>query len=118
MTFLEQIEPVKQAALAEIQGAADLGQLEQARINYLGANGKFTALLKQIGVLPKEEKPAAGKSMNQAKVELEGAFTARRTDLEMKAALPKEPTDFSLPGRRRSLGKLHPLTKVSEDIVA
>jgi phenylalanyl-tRNA synthetase alpha subunit len=35
----------------------------------------------------------------------------------MKAALPKEPTDFTLPGRRRVLGKLHPLTQVTEDIV-
>jgi phenylalanyl-tRNA synthetase alpha chain len=31
--------------------------------------------------------------------------------------LPKEPTDFTLPGRRRALGKLHPLTQVTEDIV-
>jgi phenylalanyl-tRNA synthetase alpha chain len=37
--------------------------------------------------------------------------------LELKAALPKEPTDFTLPGRRRPLGKLHPLTQVTEDIV-
>jgi len=35
----------------------------------------------------------------------------------LKAALPKEPTDFTLPGRRRPLGKLHPLTQVTEDIV-
>ena len=35
----------------------------------------------------------------------------------MQAALPKEPTDFSAPGRRRALGKLHPLTQVTEDIV-
>ena len=42
---------------------------------------------------------------------------ARREELELKAALPKEPTDFTLPGRRRALGKLHPLTQVTEDIV-
>jgi len=35
----------------------------------------------------------------------------------LKASLPKEPTDFTLPGRRRVLGKLHPLTQVTEDIV-
>jgi phenylalanyl-tRNA synthetase alpha chain len=37
--------------------------------------------------------------------------------LELKAALPKDPIDFTLPGRRRALGKLHPLTQVTEDIV-
>lgn len=115
--FLDQIEPLKQAALAEFRAAKDVGALEQARVNYLGSHGKFTALMKQLGSLPKEEKPAAGKTINLVKSELEAALTERRSDLEMKAALPSEPTDFTLPGRRRPLGKLHPLTQVTEDIV-
>jgi len=60
---------------------------------------------------------AAGKTINQAKVELETAMSERRRDLELKAALPAERTDFTLPGRRRPLGKLHPLTQVTEEIV-
>jgi phenylalanyl-tRNA synthetase alpha chain len=115
--FLDQIEPLKQAALAELRAAPDLVALEQARVNYLGSNGQFTALMKQLGKLSKEEKPAAGKAVNSAKVELEAALTQRRSELELKAALPQEPTDFTLPGRRRVLGKLHPLTQVTEDIV-
>jgi phenylalanyl-tRNA synthetase alpha chain len=115
--FLEQIEPLKQAALSELRAATDLGALEQARVNYLGSHGKFTALMKQLGSLPKEEKPAAGKTINIVKGELEAALTERRGELELKAALPKEPTDFTLPGRRRQLGKLHPLTQVTEEIV-
>jgi phenylalanyl-tRNA synthetase alpha chain len=115
--FLDQIEPVKQAALQDLKAAADPAALEQARVTYLGSNGKFTALMKQLGTLPKEEKPAAGKAVNTAKVELEQALAARRSELELKAAKPAESTDFSLPGRRRSLGKLHPLTQVTEDIV-
>jgi len=55
--------------------------------------------------------------INQTKVEVEAALAVRRGELELRAALPKEPTDFTLPGRRRSLGKLHPLTQVTEDIV-
>ncbi len=117
MPFLDEIEPLKQAALAELRGAPDLAALEQTKGIYLGAQGKFTALMKQLGSLPKEEKPAAGKLVNQAKTELEAAVTDRRADLELKAALPKEPTDFTLPGRRRTLGKFHPLTQVTEDIV-
>jgi phenylalanyl-tRNA synthetase alpha chain len=115
--FLEQIEPLKQAALAELRAAADLAALEQARVNYLGSHGKFTALMKQLGSLSKEEKPAAGKTINTVKGELEAALTERRGELELKAALPKEPTDFTLPGRRRPVGKLHPLTQVTEEIV-
>ena len=115
--FVDQIEPLKQAALAELRAAPELAALEQARVNYLGSNGKFTAVMKQLGALPKEEKPAAGKAINLAKVELEAALAECRVQLELKAVQPKEPTDFTLPGRRRALGKLHPLTQVTEDIV-
>jgi phenylalanyl-tRNA synthetase alpha chain len=115
--FLDQIEPLKQTALAELKAAPDLAALEQTKGAWIGPNGKFTALMKQLGTLSKEEKPAAGKLINAAKVELEAALTARREELELKAALPKEPADFTLPGRRRALGKLHPLTQVTDDIV-
>jgi phenylalanyl-tRNA synthetase alpha chain len=115
--FTDSIEPLKQEALTQLRAAEDSAGLEQARVAFLGANGKFTGLMKQLGALSKEEKPAAGKALNLAKVELEAALTARRTELELKSALPRDPIDFNLPGRRRSLGKLHPLTQVTEDIV-
>jgi phenylalanyl-tRNA synthetase alpha chain len=115
--FLDDIEPLKAAALAEFAAATDLAGLEQARVNFLGSNGRFTALMKQLGALSKEEKPAAGKAINVTKAALETAFAGRRSELELKAALPKEHTDFTLPGRRRSVGKLHPLTQVTEEII-
>ncbi len=115
--LVDEIEPLTQAALAELQAASDLPALEQARVRFLGSNGKFTALMKQLGSLPKEEKPAAGKAVNAAKTRLEGALTERRSALEVVAAQPREPADFTLPGRRRPVGKLHPLTQVTEDIV-
>src|SRR5438552_7301663 len=114
---LNEIEPLRQAALAKLKAAPDLAALEQAKGDWVGAHGKFTALLKRLGSLPKEDRPASGKLINQAKAELEAALASRRDELELKAALPKEPTDFTLPGRRRALGKLHPLTQVTDDIV-
>ena len=117
MPLLDDIEPLKQTALADLAAAPDLAALEQTKGAWLGGNGKFTALMKQLGTLPKEEKPAAGKLINVAKQEIEAALLARREALELAAALPKEPTDFTLPGRRRALGKLHPLTQVTDDIV-
>ena len=115
--LIDQIEPLKQTALADLKAAPDLAALEQTKGAWIGPHGKFTALMKQLGTLSREEKPAAGKLINAAKTELEAALTERRSELELKAALPKEPTDFTLPGRRRALGKLHPLTQVTEDIV-
>jgi len=117
MSFLDQIEPLKQSALAEMRNAADSPALEQARVSYLGTHGKVTSLMKQLGTLSKEEKPAAGKLINAAKTEIEAALAERKAELDLLASRPKEPVDFTLPGRRRRLGKLHPLTQVTEDIV-
>lgn len=115
--LLEQIQPLKDAALAAFADAPDLPALEQSKGHYLGAEGRFTVLMKQLGGLPKEARPLAGKAINAAKVELEAALGRRREELELRAALPREPADFTAPGRRRTLGRLHPLTQVTDDIV-
>lgn len=114
---LTDLDSLKREALEAFAAAATPAALEQARAAYLGVNGRFTALLKALGTLPKEERPAAGRVLNAVKTELEAALAARREALALEAARPKHPTDFSLPGRRRHLGHLHPLTQVTEDIV-
>ena len=70
-----------------------------------------------MGSLPKEDRPKAGVQINQAKKKLEALLARRKEELEMAAAMPSQATDFSLPGRRPVLGKCHPLTQVTEDIV-
>ena len=117
MSLLERIESVKQAALTELRAAAELPALERAKGAFLGAEGQFTALLKELGSLAREVRPVAGKTLNAAKQEIEAILAERRTELELKAALPKEPSDVTLPGRRRPSGRLHPLTQVTQDIV-
>ena len=116
-TLLDRIEAVKQAALSELRAARELPALDRAKGAFLGAEGQFTALMKELGTLAKELRPLAGKAVNAAKQELEAQLSARREELELSAALPKEPTDFTLPGRPRRTGKLHPLTQVTSDIV-
>lgn len=115
--LLQELDPLKQSALTELRAVADLPALEQAKGTWLGPSGRFTALIKQLGTLPKEERPAAGKAINAAKTELEAALSEQRRTLELRAALPSEPIDFSAPGRRRRTGRQHPLTQVTDDIV-
>ena len=115
--MLEHIDPTAQEALSALENASDLQTLDQARVRYLGVNGQFTARLKQMGSLPKEDRPKAGVQINQAKKKLEALLARRKEELEMAAAMPSQATDFSLPGRRPVLGKCHPLTQVTEDIV-
>ncbi|HKS38963.1 MAG TPA: phenylalanine--tRNA ligase subunit alpha, partial [Verrucomicrobiae bacterium] len=86
MALLDDIEPLKQAALADLKAAADLAALEHAKGAWIGPHGKFTALMKRLGTLSKEDRPAAGKTINTAKAELEAALIGRRSELELKSA--------------------------------
>lgn len=113
----EQVEPLRTACVAELRAAPDLAALDRVRAGYLGPNGRLSLLMKELGKLPKEERPAAGKLINAAKAELEAVLAERKNELSLEAVLPAVPTDFTLPGRRRPLGRLHPLTQVTEDIV-
>ena len=117
MSLLDEIEPLKAEALAELNAAADQASLDQAKGKWLGPQGRFTGLMKQLSTLPKGDRPTAGKVINIAKGELKTALKAARDRIELTGVVPTESTDFTAPGRRRSLGKLHPLTQATEDIV-
>ena len=117
MSLLDEIEPLKAEALAELHAAADQAALDQAKGKWLGPQGRFTGLMKQLGALPKGDRPTAGKVINIAKGELETALKAARDRIVLTGVVPTESTDFTAPGRRCSLGKLHPLTQATEDIV-
>jgi phenylalanyl-tRNA synthetase alpha chain len=117
MSLHDRLSAIKEAAKEELRAAKELPSLERAKGQFLGPEGSFTALMKELGTLAKDMRPIAGKAINAAKQELEAILAEKRAELELRAALPKEPTDFTLPGRRRPLGRLHPLTQVTEDIV-
>ncbi|MBV5274335.1 MAG: phenylalanine--tRNA ligase subunit alpha [Lamprocystis purpurea] len=108
------IDALRAAALAAIDDAADLAQLDQVRVRFLGKSGELTALLKQLGTLPKEERPAAGQWINQAKDALQQALDARKVVLDQAALMARlgaECIDVTLPGRGRQSGGLHPVTR-------
>ncbi len=108
------IDTLRDAALRAIADAADLADLDRVRVRYLGKSGELTSLLKQLGGLPKDERPAAGQHINQAKVAVQGALDVRKAALEqtsLEARLSGERIDVSLPGRGQRAGGLHPITR-------
>lgn len=108
------LELLRRAALAAIAEAPDLAGLDQTRVRYLGKSGELTALLKGLGVLPKEDRPAAGAQINRVKEALQQAFEARRQSLEaaaLAARLSGGHVDVTLPGRGQRSGGLHPITR-------
>ncbi|HEX7080264.1 MAG TPA: phenylalanine--tRNA ligase subunit alpha [Gammaproteobacteria bacterium] len=106
-------ELVREAESAA-SAARDLQQLDAVRVKYLGKKGLLTHRLKELGRLPPEERPAAGKDINAAKQALTRVIEARRRALEagrIEAALAAERVDVTLPGRGELPGNLHPVTR-------
>lgn len=102
-----------------VDAAANLAQLDEVRVRYLGKSGLLTAQLKQLGKLPKEQRPAAGQAINQAKQALQASIESRRSELEQQALterLASQRIDVTLPGRGSGLGGLHPVTRTLERI--
>ncbi|MDO8909078.1 MAG: phenylalanine--tRNA ligase subunit alpha [Pseudohongiella sp.] len=106
-------------ALTAIEATSDERTLEQLRVDYLGKKGQLTELLKGLGKLPAEQRPAAGEHINETKRQIQQALDARR-DLLVEQALShqlaSETIDVSLPGRRQSTGGLHPVSRTMERI--
>jgi len=98
----------------ELAACNDLAALDQVRVRYLGKKGLITELLKGLGRLPAEERPAAGQRINEAKEALQAALATRRADLESareQAVIESHRVDVTLPGRGEGIGGLHPITR-------
>ena len=106
-------------AINLFDGIDDAAELEQAKARYLGKSGTLTELLKGLGKLSPEERPAMGSRINQAKETLEAALNRRRDAIQAKklgAQLAGEALDVTLPGRGLGTGGLHPVTRTLERI--
>ena len=114
MDALDSLLSEAQAAFLATKSASEL---EQIKARYLGKTGALTDLLKGLGKLPAEERPAAGGRINHAKSLLESALEARREALkkaELETKLREESLDVTLPGRDMGWGGLHPITRCRE----
>ena len=106
-------------AINLFEGIEDAAELEQAKARYLGKSGSLTELLKGLGKLSQEERPAMGSRINQAKEAIEAALNSRRDAIQVKkldTQLAGEALDVTLPGRGLGTGGLHPVTRTLERI--
>ncbi|MBW2060572.1 MAG: phenylalanine--tRNA ligase subunit alpha [Deltaproteobacteria bacterium] len=90
-------------------------EVETLRIKYLGKKGLVTGLMRQMGSLPAEERPAVGQVANRIKADLSAAFKAR---IETVAVTRGETIslDVTLPGRRHRRGHQHLITRTMNEI--
>ncbi|MGM9944442.1 MAG: phenylalanine--tRNA ligase subunit alpha [Lysinibacillus sp.] len=115
----QQLKQLEQEALAKIEAASNLKELNDVRVAYLGKKGPITDLLKGMGKLSAEERPKMGALVNTVRENLTEVLTAKMAALEEAAIqeqLEKESIDVTLPGAKVAVGNRHPLTRVIEEI--
>ncbi|MBI5435904.1 MAG: phenylalanine--tRNA ligase subunit alpha [Nitrosomonadales bacterium] len=116
---MQELEQILDEALKQFAAIDQAAELEQVKARYLGKEGRLTGLLKGLGKLSAEERPAAGARINQVKQAIEQALQQHRETLQqrqLQQKLAAEALDVTLPGRGMGIGGLHPVTRTLERI--
>ncbi len=74
----ELMQKLREASLQAVSQAPTMETLEEMRVRYLGKKGELTGILRQMGKLSAEERPAMGQLANQLRADIEAAIDARR----------------------------------------
>ena len=118
---MSDIDVIKSEIEKQIESACDLKTLDDVRVNALGKKGRITELLKTLGSMPIDERIEFGKKINTVKAELDAMISNQKQILETKQLnekLKKEVIDVTLPVRPETQGRIHPVSKVYEEVVA
>ena len=111
-----------QAALVDVEKraaqAADAAELEALRIEILGRKGWFTALSKEMGSVPAEERREVGRAFNEGKARFQAAFDAAEARLNREKSANAQAADLTLPGRQWESGRKHPVAAMIDDCIA
>ena len=114
----DQLNALLTRATADLAALKTRPEFEAAKAGLVGPNGELTALMKQMGSVPKEQRPALGRLINDAKGRLQALFDAalgRISTAEIAAQLGP-PVDPTLPSPDSGPGSWHPLTQVREEM--
>ena len=115
----QQLESIRQEALAALDEAATPAALEELRVKLLGKKGELTAVLKQMGKLSAEERPVMGQMANNVRAAIEAKLEERKEAIHsavLEAKLAAEAIDVTIPGEAVSIGHQHPMNQVLQQI--
>jgi phenylalanyl-tRNA synthetase alpha chain len=115
----DRLEELRREALAAAQDAACASTLQEVEVSFLGKKGRLTQILKGLGALSPEERPAAGQLANQVKNDITAAFAERAGALKLaafEAELAPGSFDPTLPGPGPSPGGMHPVDLITREL--
>jgi phenylalanyl-tRNA synthetase alpha chain len=114
-------QPLESELIARIAAAETVAALEDARVFALGKKGVISERMKSLGAMAPEERKGAGAALNVLKDKIAAALDEKKSTLENAALderLRTEKVDVTLPAFREARGRIHPVTQVTEEIVA
>ena len=115
----EKLIKIKEDAIKCLNEAEDLKTLEELRVKILGKKGELTQILKDMKNLTAEERPIIGQTANEVRTAIEEKIDSAKNIFLQKAQeikLKAETIDVTMPGRKKALGHLHPMTQVIDNI--
>jgi len=114
------VKQLIEEAGAALDAVSSLKELDDIRVRYLGKKGEVTALLKGLGTLSAQERPAAGQAVNRARKTVEELLEEKKSVMqavERERSLKSQTVDISLPGVSLDRGARHPVIRVMGDIL-
>jgi len=117
--LLKELEELRTQILNKINQADSLIKIEEIRVGVLGKKGSLTKVLKNLKSLSNDEKPIVGQKINEVKDLFESTIEERINKLkgeETKRDLLSRKVDVTIPGRKFTLGRKHPISIVMDEI--
>lgn len=119
MGMKEKLAELRQQGLEAIENSQDLDKINQARVKWLGKKGPLTQILRGMGKLSPEERPAVGKYANDVRNDLQQALQQRKQEMEkelLNAKLMAETVDVTLPGAPVAQGQPHVIQQIIDQL--
>lgn len=110
---------VKESALEQLKSVKDNADIEKLRVQFLGKKGELTLLLRSMGSLSAEERPAMGKLANEVRELIEQEIDSFKENLTAKmneTKIKDEEIDVTMPSVFREIGRRHPLMQTKEEL--
>jgi phenylalanyl-tRNA synthetase alpha chain len=113
----EQVDAMREAALAAIAAARSLDDLKRVRTEHAGDRSPLALANREIGALPPQARKEAGMRVGRTRGAVSQALAGRQAELEAEheaRMLAEETVDVTLPWDRAPQGARHPLTTLQE----
>ncbi|MBQ3235214.1 MAG: phenylalanine--tRNA ligase subunit alpha [Clostridia bacterium] len=116
----EKLDLILSNAKADISSATSVKELNDVKVKYQGKNGEVTKLMQGMRDIPKEDRPAFGKLVNDLRTAIDECYAVREAelkDIELEKTYALEAVDVTLPSKKHETGTLHPLTLVKNELI-